>query len=72
MRELTTQEIEECARWPGCNAKTVKNYLGTIKNRNFTGVGSAAFAVRQDGLDFGWNKDTLDAILVGLRLAFKE
>lgn len=68
-RELTVQEIAEFSCRDGCKKNAVEYFLRNITKYN-TEI-SAITSARMTAKDMGWNRETADSIVAGIKLAFK-
>lgn len=65
MRELTIEEIEKLASRPNVKRISVENFLMSMGDDFY----AAANNVMLDAHLYGWNKDTVQAIVDGILLA---
>ena len=65
MRELTGKEIEEFANRPGAKKIAVENFLMSMGTDLTIAMGNLGVDAKQ----YGWNQDTINAILEGMWLA---
>ncbi len=65
MRELTEKEIEEFASRPGVKKVAIENFLMSMGTDLTIAMGNLGIDAKQ----YGWNQDTIDAIVEGMWLA---
>lgn len=65
MRELTGKEIEEFANRVGVKKIAVENFLMSMGTDLTIAMGNLGIDVKQ----YGWNQDTVNAIVEGIWLA---
>lgn len=65
MRELTSKEIEEFAGRPGTKKIAVEKFLMSMGTDLTVAMGNLGVDAKQ----YGWNQDTINAILEGMWLA---